>query len=239
MRYNAKSEASRDLGRRQFFEVLTARITIQWPRSLRSGRIELRHSRGTHLSTDGRPTQPGRLSAGLEASGLPSGGHLAPAPYLATHVPWPRSQEPSRPSPRSWTSWRVSSVEQRMSPRSVTKPWRCPCRTEMETCIASGAFARRKATSDGERRTRAHHQGVSARDDAEKISGRRPCSMAESLGRQGQGPTKGETLGQGEKTPASQGPVQRKVQRRGQSFRGESLSSTGAPLRRSRISTRW
>ena len=30
MRYSAKSEASRDLGRRQFFAVLATRITLQW-----------------------------------------------------------------------------------------------------------------------------------------------------------------------------------------------------------------
>ena len=58
-------------------------------------RIEPRHSRGTPLA-DGRPSQPRRSSAGLVAGGLPFGGHLALAPNLATHVPWPRSQEPSR-----------------------------------------------------------------------------------------------------------------------------------------------
>ena len=80
----------------------------------------------------------------------------------------------------------------------------------------------------GREEPRAHHQGSSARDEAEKISGRRPCSLAEGLGRQVQGPRKGQTLGQREMTPASQGPVQRKVQRQGQG--SSSLEESGSPL---------
>ena len=226
---------------RQFFEVLAARITIE---TCDLGRIEPRHPRGTRPSTDGRPTQQGRSSAGLEAGGLPSGGHLAPAPNLATHVPWPRSQEPSRAqnplrdhgppgggSVRSSSGCRHAALQSHRDGHAVRR---------LEACIASGAFARRKASSDAERRTRVHHQGASARDEAEKISGRRPCSLAEGLGRQGQGPRKRETLRQGEGTPASQRPVQRKVQRQGQSFRGESLSSVGGSSSEvPPISTRW
>ena len=48
-------------------------------------------------------------------------------------------------------------------------------------------------SSPGERRTRAHHQGTSARDEAEKVFGRKPRSLAEGLGRQGQGPRKRQT----------------------------------------------
>ena len=51
--------------------------------------------RDTQHSADGRPTQSRRSSTGLEASGLPSGGHLPPAPNIATPCTMP-SQEKSR-----------------------------------------------------------------------------------------------------------------------------------------------
>ena len=53
-----------------------------------------------------------------------------------TLVSVPGTFASSRLSPRSWTSWRrVNSVEQRMSPRSVSKPQRWPCRRRLEACI--------------------------------------------------------------------------------------------------------
>ena len=225
------------LGRRQFFAVLAARITIQWPRSLRSGQNRTQaFSRQTPFN--GWPTN----SAGKVVGGI--GGRWTALrwpprtctkscnPCALASVPGTsRARDPLRGhGPAGGGSVRSSSGCRHAASQSHRDGH---AGRRLEACIASGAFARRKASSDGERRTRAHHKGASARDEAEKISGPRACSLAEGLGRQGQGLRKGQTLGQGEKdarisraspkeSPATRAKLSRRklLQRRGLLFGG-------------------
>ena len=197
------------------------------------GRIEPRHSRGTHHSAGGRPTQPRRSSAGLEAGGPPFGA----------------------------TSHLHQILQPMYSGLGARKLRELETLSEIMDQLAAGQFGRaadvatqrykaiEMAMQDGVWKRTSHlellpdaQRLLTGRDEqelitrAERISGRRPCSLAEGLGRQGQGPRIGQTLGQGERTPASH--RKESSATRAKLSRRKPLQRGRGPLRRSRISTR-
>ena len=99
----------------------------------------------------------------------------------------------------------------------------------LEVCVSSGAFAQRKASPHGERRTRVHQQGPSARGEAEKVPGRGPRSEVEGLRLHGKGRRKRQTLGQGESTPHFKGQSKGKSSDKSKTFeRGLLLRGVGS-----------
>ena len=91
------------------------------------GRIEPRYSRGTHTPFSGWPTNSAaKVVGGIGGQWTASVGHFPPAPNLATHVPWHRSQDTLR-DPNPLRDHEPDVATQRTKPKNSRAGRRLAC----------------------------------------------------------------------------------------------------------------
>ena len=189
VKQSAKCEAGRILGRPQFFAVLVARSTIQWPPSWRCGRNRTQvFSR--HAPSSGRPTQSRRSSTGLESGDCPSVAtshlhqilrpmYLALGPTNLRELGTFSRIMDQLVASQFGRATDVTTQRYKAIEMTIDGVWKRASHLELLP-----NFARRQASPHGERRTRVYHQGASPRDEVEKSS----WTKAALLGRRARTP---------------------------------------------------